>query len=251
MSEFIEKIRERNPDDISQNLETAINSLWRYCEENDLDTSHINAKLGLFENYFKDNLFGDIIHRSNTRIPDPVIFKSPESLGGVYAASGDHDIKIGNTNYVFASFNSMRTALANGKYTYQILPSFINAETTFVVPMDIHDLSQLSQDEADELYFKNIFTFTDFKRYFSLFCAIFFESVYDAIPVLLYIHNSHLFDTPDYWKNPEKASHLQYGSINLGEIYGMFVSLIKDYHLIPPVSAEIQIRDEVEAILIK
>lgn len=170
---------------------------------------------------------------------------------GEYAWGGD--IARGSTHFVYGSFDLMRTSTGGGRHAYLIqLP-----EIVYVSPMDISGIQISSQNQdIDAIYSKNIFFLNDFKKYFTLYCTILFNSPTEAISLLHFFHTTRVFDNQGIWNRLEEYNYSCFITDNFSnnaiefnrfEMMQIFRRFLFDYHLMPPACPEIQIRKSVKA----
>lgn len=215
-----------------------------------VEAKSFSEKIAEFRQYHDSVTFGTIIHVSTQAMTssdgDRVILKSPVQLG-YSASSGVLDEEIGNTNYVFASANSLGSNSSRGGGGGQYL---IESRDCDVVPMDIAHMhpNDFGGSEAKRLeaYANNIYSYPHFVEVFSAYTALLFESQEEAISFF----ERHWFypDSADAWdieqleisakENPDDAILLK------------MAKLYKEDGIVPPISPEFQYRDSVEAISI-
>jgi len=164
------------------------------------------------------------------------------------AHSGDRDREIGNTHYVFANADTLRSRSAGGPYAYRIA-----TDEGYVVPLDIASIrspdlvTPRSKDEADnydlDMYAKNLYTIPDFKVLFATYCAVLFDQPDAAID---FFHRNWFWpDSAKCWDDAQMRDDGEDSPIKRR----MRELLIKG-GIEPPVSPEFQFKDQVVGELV-
>lgn len=248
------EIRERSPRLLEENFLRASTRIKEFATDTGLSTHALKLKTNKFEGFFDKNVFNNIVHTAYENFADSdgnTLLKSPNIIGRANA-SGQRDYEMGNTDYVFASADLLRSNSSRHKYEYEI-----TSRNCFVVPMDIAHIKveldqpwdkyqnkQLADLELDvkqmQIYVKNIYSYEDFKKLFSLYCSVVFDSPQQAIDFLS--RNSFYADLADAYKPgttpawPEDQPYME-----------KLVELHNNYGILPPFSPEFQFEDTVEA----
>lgn len=206
-----------------------------------------NQKVREFNVYHRQNTFGTIVHVS-TNIGDAsnqVTLKAPSLLGSS-ASSGVLDEEIGNTNYVFAASNRLRSNSARGGGRKQYV---IDSRDCFAVPMDIAHIHSHDFDGSEtarlQFYANNIFTYDQFVEIFSAYTALLFDSPEEAVEFFerkwFYPDNANAWNVEELEEtsrqNPDDAILLK------------MARLYKEEGIVPPISPEFQYLNQVDARL--
>lgn len=284
--ELAKKIKERTPKDLEHNYTNALHSLLEEYRTKSGDVnqrqtvrSHLRGifrkphdeikemfedKAGEFREAFDVILFPHIEHSAPNTLPDEMELKSPpllakesgKSVEEESHSSGTLDQSIGNTDYVFANFNSMPSRSFN-RYgrNFEIIST-----DGYAVPIDIADLKALPSMAKDgnyrtsmlEAYANNIFTLSQFKEVFSAYAAVFFDTPEDALLFFNRYTESQDISRADFWESDIDS---KWGSSGLTEAekaedsrrFNQMRSFFEKTGIYPPFCPEIQFKDKVSA----
>lgn len=288
----VERIRTRDPQDLKDNANRALNALEELYISQELMSipqpmkllpnyileryllKKLRKKVSYFQKEFDTTFFNNIVHATLKSMPDEPELKSPNYLAkekgltieGTSSHTGGSDIEIGNSDYVFAGslkLPSRGMAMATGEDAkiYRI-----NSENGYAVPVDIADLqgyeewhySQQTETWMDflkDIYANNIYTIKDFKKVFSTYSAVLFESPNQAINSL---HNiwTITFGTPwtetqlDRSLNNMEQEHHPLPE-NQKKALLLMRTLLRKHKLYPPFEPEFQFKDRVKGNLME
>lgn len=266
---ILEKMRKRNPEEIHQNFKRNMNLLHNYFTQHftgSLDEAErvFDERSKQFKVFFQESVFPDVVHGCPSETStEKIVLKSAEKLAKdegksvdqTKGSSHEYDIRIGNTNRVFANLDALpsRSLRAN---RYQI-----TSRNGWVVSADVDDMhlfydpkswsGPLTPEQRQEyfkremkLYSDNIYSIPDFENFFSSFCAAFFVTPVEAIQLLRGHGGLHIMEG-DYWKD----SIMEDRADKVGGLREM--RKIKDFYrqtgVFPPIAPEYQFDVEVEA----
>lgn len=201
------------------------------------------SRIDTFRAYFDDTVFSSIVHTTAASISDTptTLLESPAKLGKK-AHSLTVDDEIGNTSYVFASSDALRSNSSRHRKEYEI-----DSRDCFVVPIDIDHvkvgLPNLSNAEYEleqiRRYASNMFTYKDFREYFAAYNAAVFDTPEQALD--FYTRYHYVPDQADFLDE----SRLRFFDDPTEQEAFRKIQLLYREDVLPPFSPEFQFKDSV------